>query len=442
MAKSPLDNSIRSVKWQVQRININLTQVSHILFYLLMLSIFFLPALRISDYLPAIRLEDIIVIVLFFLNYFQYKVPKHTYLVLLTIYLCVITLSIIFNESLLYTSNIFEVFKVIKMIILYMFFSFYFRSSRNNFSKLNIFLQCSFWLLVIINLIQYLDLFHFNQLLGSLYAPPEQLDVFMLQISTHSATKRMLGLMGNPNCNAVLFLFFTCYYLARYDYRKRNIISLITSVVLVLLTQSRTGFISLIIIFIIFMLKDMNLRKIGTGLIILSFLALVITIVSPEYISALWDRPLKKITSLTIRFDIWFVLIEMVKDRWLIGMGPFKEFFYANTLHADNEYVLNYFRYGICGLVLYSSLLLYPVVSVFKRRFKLNQYTFFGGMFFMVLLINALTNAPMSEPRLQVLAILCASLIFIERCHQKLSDSGFVNSNIMSTTMKEKPYMG
>lgn len=442
MAKSPLDNSIRSEKWQAQRININLTQVYHILFYLLMLSIFFLPALRISDYLPAIRLEDIIVIVLFFLNYFQYKVPKHTYLVLLTIYLCVITLSIIFNESLLYTSNIFEVFKVIKMIILYMFFSFYFRSSRNNFSKLNIFLQCSFWLLVIINLIQYLDLFHFNQLLGSLYAPPEQLDVFMLQISTHSATKRMLGLMGNPNCNAVFFLFFTCYYLARYDYRKRNIISLITSVVLVLLTQSRTGFISLIIIFIIFMLKDMNLRKIGTGLIILSFLALVITIVSPEYISALWDRPLKKITSLTIRFDIWFVLIEMVKDRWLIGMGPFKEFFYANTLHADNEYVLNYFRYGICGLVLYSSLLLYPVVSVFKRRFKLNQYTFFGGMFFMVLLINAFTNAPMSEPRLQVLAILCASLIFIERCHQKLSDSGFVNSNIMSTTMKEKPYMG
>lgn len=442
MAKSPLDNSIRSEKWQAQRININLTQVSHILFYLLMLSIFFLPALRISDYLPAIRLEDIIVIVLFFLNYFQYKVPKHTYLVLLTIYLCVITLSIIFNESLLYTSNIFEVFKVIKMIILYMFFSFYFRSSRNNFSKLNIFLQCSFWLLVIINLIQYLDLFHFNQLLGSLYAPPEQLDVFMLQISTHSATKRMLGLMGNPNCNAVFFLFFTCYYLARYDYRKRNIISLITSVVLVLLTQSRTGFISLIIIFIIFMLKDMNLRKIGTGLIILSFLALVITIVSPEYISALWDRPLKKITSLTIRFDIWFVLIEMVKDRWLIGMGPFKEFFYANTLHADNEYVLNYFRYGICGLVLYSSLLLYPVVSVFKRRFKLNQYTFFGGMFFMVLLINAFTNAPMSEPRLQVLAIFCASLILIERCHQKLSDSGFANSNIMSTTMKEKPYMG
>jgi hypothetical protein len=165
MAKSPLDNSIRSEKWQAQRININLTQVYHILFYLLMLSIFFLPALRISDNLPAIRLEDIIVIVLFFLNYFQYKVPKHTYLVLLTIYLCVITLSIIFNESFLYTSNIFEVFKVIKMIILYMFFSFYFRSSRNNFSKLNIFLQCSFWLLVIINLIQYLDLFHFNQLL-------------------------------------------------------------------------------------------------------------------------------------------------------------------------------------------------------------------------------------------------------------------------------------
>jgi glycosyltransferase involved in cell wall biosynthesis len=66
----------------------------------------------------------------------------------------------------------------------------------------------------------------------------------------------------------------------------------------------------------------------------------------------------------------------------------------------------------------------------------------FGGMFFMVLLINAFTNAPMSEPRLQVLAIFCASLILIERCHQKLSDSGFANSNIMSTTMKEKPYMG
>ena len=177
----------------------------------------------------------------------------------------------------------------------------------------------------------------------------------------------MLGLMGNPNCNAVFFLFFTCYYLARYAYGKRNIVSLITSVVLVLLTQSRTGFISLIVIFVIFMLKDMNLRKIGKGLLLLSFIALAISIVNAEYISALWDRPFDKITSLTIRLDIWLMLIEMVKDQWLIGLGPFKEFFYANALHADSEYILNYFRYGICGLVLYSSLLLYPVVSVFKK---------------------------------------------------------------------------
>ncbi|HBG23050.1 MAG TPA: hypothetical protein DDW83_07345, partial [Peptococcaceae bacterium] len=348
MAGTLLDNTIQSVKWQAQRININLTQIYHILFYVLLLSIFFLPPLRISDSLPAIRLEDVIVIVLFFLNYFQYKVPKHTYLVLLTIYLCVITLSVLFNESFLYTSNIYEIIKVIKMIILYMFFSFYFRSSRNNFSKVNIFLQCSFWLLVIINLLQYLDLFHFNQLLGSLYTPQGQLDVFMLQLSRDGATKRMLGLMGNPNCNAVFFLFFTCYYLARYSFHKRNIISLIISVVMVLLTQSRTGFISLIIILIIFILKDMNLRKIGKGLILLSFLALAISIVNAEYISALWDRPLEKITSLTVRFDIWIMLIEMVKDQWLIGLGPFKEFFYGNALHADSEYVLNYFRYGIC----------------------------------------------------------------------------------------------
>lgn len=148
----------------------------------------------------------------------------------------------------------------------------------------------------------------------------------MLQLSRDGATKRMLGLMGNPNCNAVFFLFFTCYYLARYSFHKRNIISLIISVVMVLLTQSRTGFISLIIILIIFILKDMNLEKIGKGLILLSFLALAISIVNAEYISALWDRPLEKITSLTVRFDIWVMLIEMVKDQWLIGLGPFKEF--------------------------------------------------------------------------------------------------------------------
>ena len=157
MAGTLLDNTIQSVKWQAQRININLTQIYHILFYVLLLSIFFLPPLRISDSLPAIRLEDVIVIVLFFLNYFQYKVPKHTYLVLLTIYLCVITLSVLFNESFLYTSNIYEIIKVIKMIILYMFFSFYFRSSRNNFSKVNIFAVVLAF--VIINLLQYLDLF-------------------------------------------------------------------------------------------------------------------------------------------------------------------------------------------------------------------------------------------------------------------------------------------
>lgn len=432
MAEFLLNNSIQSGKGQVQGININITQIYRILFYVLMFSIFFLPALRISDNLPAIRLEDLIVIFLFFLNFFQYKVPKHTYLLLLTIYLCVIILSILFNESFIYTSNLYEIFKVIKMIILYVFFSFYFRSYKNNFSKADKFLQSSFWFLVIINLIQYLDLFHFNQLLGSLYTPQGQLDIFMFQLSRHSATKRMLGLMGNPNCNAVLFLFFTCYYLAWYAYQKRNIISLIISVVMVLLTQSRTGFISLIVIFIIFILKDMNLKKIGKGLVLLLFIVLALSIINAEYIFVLWDRPLEKITSLTVRFDVWLMLIEMVKDQWLIGLGPFKEFFYGNALYADSEYILNYFRYGICGLVLYSALLLYPIVSIFRKRFKLNQYTFSAGLFFVVLLINGLTNAPLSEPRLQILTIFCASLISIEMYHQKMSQklpiSRFSNS--------------
>ena len=191
---------------------------------------------------------------------------------------------------------------------------------------------------------------------------------------------------------------------------------------MVLFTQSRTGFISLIIILIILMLKDMNLRKIGKGLILLSFIALAISIFNAQYISVLWDMPLEKITSLTIRFDIWLMLIEMVKDKWIIGLGPYKEFFYGNALHADSEYVLNYFRYGISGFVLYSSLLLYPIVSALKIRSKLNIYTFFAGIFFVVLLINGFTNAPLSEPRLQVLAIFCASLISIKIVTPNISE--------------------
>lgn len=224
----------------------------------------------------------------------------------------------------------------------------------------------------------------------------------------------MLGLMGNPNINSILFLFFTCYFMARHTYVKKNILSIIVSVVMVILTQSRTSFLCLIVIILIFIFKEMKVRKIIQGILLLSFIILVIWIINAQYLSLLWDTPVGKITSFTNRVDVWVLLLDMVKDKMFIGYGPFKEYFYANTLYADNEYILNLIRYGIFGLILYVALLLYPIVCALKARNHSsinNFYNLFAGMFFVVVLISGLTNAPLNEPRLQVLVLFCASLI-------------------------------
>ncbi|MBU0969663.1 MAG: hypothetical protein KKC20_03405, partial [Proteobacteria bacterium] len=102
-----------------------------------------------------------------------------------------------------------------------------------------------FGLLFAFNILNYLNLFNFNKWVMPFYTDSARLAGFGLDSLGRSAPKRLLGVMGNPNNNAILWSFFAVYFLSV----KKNLwvnIFLLVSVTMVMLTGSKTAAIALL----------------------------------------------------------------------------------------------------------------------------------------------------------------------------------------------------
>jgi len=387
----------------------------NLLIFLFLFSVFLLPSFHIVEHLPNVRMDDFLLLIILTILAYNFKSDKNisTYLILIFTFLAWISVTILINIQNNYINSIYELYKLIKYILVFCFFYKY-CLSEDLFRKLiNIF----FIFLIIFNVFQLYNVMNVNFNILKYYAGEGPIyNSFISDLVNYNRVFRLLGTMGNPNNNAILMSFFVIFYFINLSKFKKfkYFVLLLTSLVFFLLCNSRTALIALLFSFILYLISiNKNILKIIiVFFLMLLFLMLIQKFEKLDYINSLFTLSFSENTSLMKRFEVWDYLFDMIKDSFIFGYGPYKNFFYSNSLYSENEYILMLWRYGVPGVILYLLELFIPLHQAFKN--KSNYFSKIVFMFSIVILICGLTNNPMSEPRINVIYALISSLMFSE----------------------------
>jgi len=344
----------------------------------------------------------------------------------------------------------FEIFKLFKFAFVVGLFSL---TNPLNFSSR--WIPPLFVILVILNLIHFFELFGFNELLKEYYQAGERIDSFGKNSLGFPAFKRLLGTVCNPNNNGLLFSFMLAYFLpsAIKTRSKHTWFFVFLSILMILLSQSRTGLICLAAVISIasFLFLKYQWKRIlllialaasaytvSYSLIRLDFQfrkenpSALIDLVEykkfqesrPEngsestYLNTFIDGTAFNSNSVQGRISIWKHIWSMVKKKPLFGHGPNKDYFYKNNLYAESQYFSILWRYGFIGLICFLFLLLYLMKIGLKNRDKLSNQTLILGTLTMA--IGSLTNNPFDH---QTLLFVFAGIIGLAFAENNLIES-------------------
>jgi O-antigen ligase len=317
----------------------------------------------------------------------------------------VMVLSIVVNHRLGMYRDYFEIFKVVKYCMLVVFFTQFIQ-----FVNINGIIKVTMSLLLIFNVLHYTDLFGFNDIVVSHYGSEQQVYTFGLNSLGQPDTKRILGTVGNPNNNAILFLFFTVWFFPIPGQSVKEKIWYYLSLFAVVACQSRTGFIALSLVFIAGnIIRGNPLKSWLLDISVIAFLFALMFILGNVYLSSLAGNVMKQ-NSVRGRLETWQFLGSMIAEKPLLGYAPSKEYFEANALYAENEYILYTWRYGIAGGLLYSIWLGYNFIRA--RALRLAHSGFVLMLFTMVVGVTAITNCPVSDGFLLLLLSMATGYCF------------------------------
>ena len=414
-------------------------KINYGLALLVVLSITLIPAFRFSEGGTAIQLVDFLLPVIAGVVYIQRDQIKfrtfYKFLILFGIY---ILFTILWNGRFAEIRDYFEIYKLVKFGVIILFFSVI--DLSNIYRGI---IYPVFWGLVVFNLLHYFNIFNFNYIIEHYYNGGIHIQTFGLNSIGGEATRRMIGTIGNPNNNAILFLILAILLWPR---KKQNILAQIhffLALSMSFLCQSRTAFIALFIIILFYIVvgivrKELNLLTrfsflhlcliVGAYLVSYSFSTNVIpaqpyisdvvmeqqgldsNVRTETYINSIFNSDVYKSNSVQGRLIVWNKLWVMIKDKPVFGHAPYKEYFYDNKLYAESEYVLLTWRYGFLGLLLYFLLvfqLIYRSVKNIEVRFALPL-----TLVCLVFLITGLTNSPFAVKELMVLFAIVIGLFF------------------------------
>jgi O-antigen ligase len=250
------------------------------------------------------------------------------------------------------------------------------------------------------------------------YSTPVQLNGFGLNSIGQPDTRRMLGTMGNPNDNAILFLFFFVVLMPARDEKLKGHVLFLLAFLGCLFSQSRTGILALAAVYVAgAVLMRYNVKTIAAHVTV--FVALYIPFASidgwvqtdavhGQYVETLASAEVVQTHSVQGRLEVWAYLWEMIKQKPLWGHAPYKDFFYSREIFPDGEYALMAWRYGLVGFVLYLGSVWMPA----WLGWRLRNSTVGKRMvlFSMVMAITAVTNAPMNNPNMLMMFALITGL--------------------------------
>ncbi len=387
---------------------------------LVLLDAFFIPDIRISSQLPAFQLTDFLLPIIGLLLYPKLPlVRKEWWFLWIALFAGYMLLPIIINGRIKQWNDYFELYRVMKLGVIFLLF----RLIQPK--QLHPLIVGSFMVLLLINVLHLYNVFNVNELLTYTYGDSIHFQLFGKDSLGNPAVKRMLGTMGNPNTNALLFLFFTVYFLP-IEKKREQWVLWFTALFMVFLCQSRTSLIAVIMVLgaMLFLTKKDGVKAAvwkvvsSIGLYVLATMDATSFFEHTSYSNSLMDGSALYSTSLRSRWESWGILWEMIKTKPLFGFGPYKSYFTAHQLYSENEYLLMWWRYGIFGLLFYLGIFLLPFWEMFRRKFD----THAGKAMIMigVMLIVALTNNPLTERSISVLFIfILASGLPTSKAHEK-----------------------
>lgn len=336
-----------------------------------------------------------------------------------------ILVSIVINSNRTDYREYLEIQKVVKFVVFYLFSIFVFKdfNSKKNVIYL---VSTSFVILLIFNFLHLFNLFYFNEFVTILYDTDGR-DV--LNFGKNSiggpGPKRIVGTMGNPNINAILFLFFVSFYSflliernkveSSWNYLSKKALRFffLLSILLVILCQSRTGIVALFFVYVlgVFYRKAKWFEILIEVFLIVGFFGLsaFLDTIALQYLFNTKPQ-LQENNSLAVRLKIWGKLIRMWTEQPFFGYGPNKAYIYREKLHPENEYVFYLWRYGIQGVIAYLAIFCVPIFYFFKR---IKEFTF---LIFAVLIVSlvALMNNPLSNPKISVLFALILGFSIVQ----------------------------
>lgn len=375
-----------------------------------------LPAITLRSTLPSIHILDICLPLMFgfvWMNRFQLATGYGAWIPF--IFSGVVLFSIVIQGHHTSASDYFEVYKWIKFGVAIWFFSLL------DYSLFNRFIPWIFGALVVINIVHFFEFTPLNKLLEHYYNGGLQIRYFGKDSLGAPAVKRLVGTMGNPNINALLFGFFSLYYFP-IQVNRKNLMLFFLSLLFVFLCQSRTALLFIFCIFVflaifkttIWTKKQWIYLLLGTiGTFFIAWMLATSFFQFTSYNNSLLDGTAFHSGSARGRLETWNLLGKMIVEEPLIGHGPYKEYFYQNKIYSENEYILMTWRYGLLGLLIYLSIFLMP----FKKLVaSMNEMSLKGSLMLIMMMVSAMTNNPLTERNIELL--FCIGIAWIFQRHQ------------------------
>lgn len=267
--------------------------------------------------------------------------------------------TILINRQAGVVSNYFEIYKILKYFCFFLFVKEVLSSQFTEWKSLRTSVEVFTLALLIFNLLHYFNIGDFNHRIMPYYCDNDNLTYFGLYREGIPGPKRMIGVMGNPNYNALVFNCLLIWFRPRNHWDIRSGVMYFLCLVAMLCCQSRTNTALFAVIIIgLTLLEPLSWKK-RLACLSGTFLVIILVMNWSSLMCLLGGNPENsmsyvsstKTSSLSARFQIWESMISRMDGCWIWGHSPDKQYFTEHHLHPDNEYVAFLYRYGIVGLL-------------------------------------------------------------------------------------------
>ena len=391
---------------------------------ILLISILFFPDIQLSASLPSFQVIDFLIPLIGLVIYQRKpKIVKNNYYFFLLFFTGYILFTIVINGRIGIVRDYFELYKFFKFLLLILFFS-----------VIDVLLFLKTWtkpifiLLVIINLLHFFEIGNTNDLLLQYYNGGRNISYFGKNSLGLDAAKRMAGIVGNPNNNAIIFSFFMVYFFP-FKLEKIKIYWFSLALLMVFMCQSRTtmiAFAMIIITVFIFKMVDWKFKRYVIFLTLTTSIYLIAMYFSSRgftvdtYSNTVFSEDVLNTNSVMGRIETWKFLGNMILEKPFFGYGPNKDFFYDNHIYSESEYFLYAWRYGFVGLIMYLLIYLIPLKDLFyKKRTTISNYLL---LITVLMSVSAITNNPFTERTVAVLFAASVGFLY-QLTHVKQSNS-------------------